>query len=694
MNLDEKKLSRKTNVIFKVTMVTEVFSFIFFSLFLSINITPAAETYQYVSDVGSYGYGDDQYKWPNAVAVDTNNNMYIVDKNNFRILKYDSEGNFVTKWGSEGTGNGEFQTPYGVATYDDFFDGIYVYVSDSFNNCIQKFDSYGNFVTKWGSYGTEQGQFDDPKGLDVDTSGYVYVADYGNHRIQKFDSDGNFITQWYGPSGYGDELNQPYDVGTFENAFVVVADTGNDRIQCFDDKGNFIAKWDGSEEGNEGILDQPSGIAVESSGNGYVYVTDTANHRIQKFTIDGSFITRWGQEGGGNGDFYQPTGIAVDYRGYVYVSEGYTSRVQKFERITYDVTTSITTTTSVTGGGDLVVYYPFNGSADDKSGRGNHGTVSGASLTSDRDDNANSAYSFDGDNDYIEVSDHDTLDLTGEFTITAWVKPESSYGQESFNHIDVVSKWGIAGEGEAAYLLGVNSSGKVVVFTHNGYANSEHESTGTIPAGSWSHIVGVREGTTLKVYINGVIDSSYSDSLAPQNSTLNLAIGQLPEGGNNFHGCIDEVRIYNRALSSSEIADLYQGVSSTTTTTPGDDTTTTTPTITTSIGNECTYGSCATTAECTLALGLGWTCINGCCENIGFTCPVALALEGDESKLETIRAFRDGVLNQTPEGQEIIRLYYEWSPSIVRAMEEDEEFKNQAKKMVDGFLLLIGGRVK
>ena len=76
-------------------------------------------------------------------------------------------------------------------------------------NYVYKFDSDGNFITKWGSKGHGDGEFNYPKGISVDSKGYVYVADAYNHRIQKFDSNGNFITKW-GSKGTGDgEFNYP-----------------------------------------------------------------------------------------------------------------------------------------------------------------------------------------------------------------------------------------------------------------------------------------------------------------------------------------------------------------------------------------------------------------------------------------------------------------------------------------------------
>ena len=84
------------------------------------------------------------------------------------------------------------QFPYGVAVDSSGN----VYVADSANNRIQKFNSSGYFITKWGSLGSGDGQFFSPGGVAVDSSGNVYVADSMNARIQKFDIAGNFITKW------------------------------------------------------------------------------------------------------------------------------------------------------------------------------------------------------------------------------------------------------------------------------------------------------------------------------------------------------------------------------------------------------------------------------------------------------------------------------------------------------------------
>ncbi len=290
--------------------------------------TPA-ENYTFVTKWGSQGSGDGQFESPLGIAVDSYGNVFVTDgsgrlgESNNRIEKFDSSGNFITKWGSYGNGNGQFDFPYGVAL--DFSGNVYV--AEPSNNRIDKFDSSGNFITKWGSYGNGNGQFNSPQGVAVDSSGNVYVVDSNNDRIQKFDSSGNYITKW-GSQGQGNgQFFSPSFVTVDSSGDVYVSDSLNDHIQKFDSNGNFITKWGSYGDGNGQFLN-PLGIAVDSSGD--VYVVDGNNYRIEKFDSSGIFITKWGSQGERDGQFAIPTGIAIDASGNVYVTEAGNKRIEKF----------------------------------------------------------------------------------------------------------------------------------------------------------------------------------------------------------------------------------------------------------------------------------------------------------------------------------------------------------------------------
>lgn len=90
--------------------------------------------------------------------------------------------NFARQWGSSGSYDGQFDSPQGIAT--DSSDNVYV--ADSENNRIQKFDSNGNFITKLGSYGDDNGQFVNPASIAIDSFGNLYITDLGNNRIEVF----------------------------------------------------------------------------------------------------------------------------------------------------------------------------------------------------------------------------------------------------------------------------------------------------------------------------------------------------------------------------------------------------------------------------------------------------------------------------------------------------------------------------
>ena len=239
---------------------------------------------------------------------------------------------FDRKWGSFGSGDGQFNAPLSLNIAVDASGNVYA--TDGENRRVQKFSSSGDFLLKWGSLGGGDGRFSGAFAFNVavDASGNVYVADNGAQRVQKFSSFGDFILKW-GSSGSEDgqfsTVVPGFDVAVDASGNVYVVDNGNvnRRIQKFSSSGGFLAKW-GSNGLGDGQFSIPQGIAIDASGN--VYVVDKGNNRIQKFSSSGGFLAKWGSSGLGDGQFNGPLDVAVDVSGNVYVADGGNNRIQKF----------------------------------------------------------------------------------------------------------------------------------------------------------------------------------------------------------------------------------------------------------------------------------------------------------------------------------------------------------------------------
>jgi DNA-binding beta-propeller fold protein YncE len=244
---------------------------------------------------------------------------------------------FVTKWGSCGSGDGQFLTP----NFVEVDEAGNVYVNDPGNNRIQVFDNNGAFLASWGSFGSSEGQFNSPADIATAPDGSVYVAEFRNYRVQKFDSEGNFLLMWgYGVATGGDSLEvctsqcqagrsgfAPEGIAVGPAGYVYVIPHGW-IPEKFDSNGNYLGPI-GAKGTGDGEFTYPVGIALDSSGN--LFVADTNNHRIQKLDSGGDFVTKWGSFGLAEGEFRWPRGLAVDSANNVYVAGNVIARVQKFD---------------------------------------------------------------------------------------------------------------------------------------------------------------------------------------------------------------------------------------------------------------------------------------------------------------------------------------------------------------------------
>jgi hypothetical protein len=210
----------------------------------------------------------------------------------------------------------------------------------------------------------------------------------------------------------------------------------------------------------------------------------------------------------------------------------------------------------------LVAWYTFNGDAADQSNNGNNAAVNGATLTQDMFGNLNSAYEFDGTDDSIEAADSPSLNVGGAITLAAWIKPD-------LNNVTlpIVLKYQSPPSNpnhtndQAAYWLYAWTSGapgpRFRVDTDG--LTGDTFTSDLLPTTSWSFVVGTYDGSTAKIYINGDLKGTASASGRIQLTTIPLTIGSSKYetvSPKYFDGKIDDVRIYNRALSKFEIQQI------------------------------------------------------------------------------------------------------------------------------------------
>jgi hypothetical protein len=331
----------------------------------------------------SEGSGASSLYYPEGIYVDAAGYTFVADTRNNRISKWDSNGNAAgwigggsngwktTAAPASGSGYMSFNSPSGV--YVDSTGNIYV--ADKGNHRVCKWDIAGNALgwiggasdgwktTASPSSSTDFRSFNEPTGVWLDSSGYMYVADFHNYRISKWNSAGGIAIGWIGggsngwktASGNGlgtgyQSFNCPYKVFVDLAGMIYVADYLGNRVLKWDSAGTALG-WLGGGANGWNITNAPaSGSSLNSfkspqgvfvDGSGFIYVADTDNHRVSKWDSSGNAIG-WigGASNGwqtGSGSSYStalsglvyPRGVFVRSDGSIYIT-GWGNRVTKW----------------------------------------------------------------------------------------------------------------------------------------------------------------------------------------------------------------------------------------------------------------------------------------------------------------------------------------------------------------------------
>jgi DNA-binding beta-propeller fold protein YncE len=266
------------------------------------------------------GTGDNQFMVPVAIAFDSNDLLYVTDEELNEVKVFESDGNFVRRWGSSGHNGSGLGGPSGLAIDRD--DNLFVAERD--RNRVHKLTSDGESILTWGEKGVGDGQLNQPWGVSLDSEGNVYVADWRNDRIQKFTAEGEFLAA-FGEPGDGDgQLNRPSSVAVDGEGFMYVADWGNERVQVFEPDGAFHEALYGEATLSQWAVEwlEVNPDELEARERADLMVKELPPHLRTPYHVGAQ----------SEPNFWGPVSVKLDSRERLHVTEHSRGRIQVYQR--------------------------------------------------------------------------------------------------------------------------------------------------------------------------------------------------------------------------------------------------------------------------------------------------------------------------------------------------------------------------
>jgi DNA-binding beta-propeller fold protein YncE len=265
--------------------------------------------------------------FPQGVAVDGVGRLFVADTGNNRVLRFDPEGNYIGEFGGLGFELGRFDGPR------DLFVGeaLQLWVLDGENLRVVRYDLRGNLVGLVFDMASEEVRarlgLVRPGGLAADTGGLLYVTDTAGDRLIVYQTLNGEISELGGFGTQPGRLRFPTGVAVDDRGTIAVADGGNARIQALDAFGGFVRAWplSGEHEANH--------VSVAWLPDRRLAVAEADSSRISVVAFDGRLLARIDERGSARGQLAKPHAVAVDRSGRIYVADTENHRVQIFKLV-------------------------------------------------------------------------------------------------------------------------------------------------------------------------------------------------------------------------------------------------------------------------------------------------------------------------------------------------------------------------
>ena len=260
--------------------------------------------------ITQFGYGRKEFHEIHSITTTTTDDVIMVDYTNREVIVFDKNLKWIRTFG-QGSGDSSLKNPSGLAVGQNL-----IAVSECDDHVVKKFTLQGDYLSKFGSFGRGDGQFNNPEGLKFNSKGLLYVVDGTNCTVQVFDETNKFLFKFGSQGSNPGQFQYPRYIALDSSDQVYVTDWSSDRgITVFSDDGQFIKKI---------TCNSPWFICLTPDD----YIITNCDDSLTVFSPTHQLTAKFGTQGNQRGQFNTISGVAVNSVGTIFVTEWDNHRLQ------------------------------------------------------------------------------------------------------------------------------------------------------------------------------------------------------------------------------------------------------------------------------------------------------------------------------------------------------------------------------